>query len=338
VLRIKRDLFRRSNVGVLYTRRAETDGGTGAGETFGVDGLYSASRSLNVNMYYARTRNPGVRGDDASYQFRFDYNTDRYGAQVEHLLVGSHFDPQVGFLRRTNFQREYAYGRYSPRPARDHLKAVRRFVYEGNIEYFENGAGTPETRETEGVFRLEFLNSDSFTARYVNDYELLARPFAIATGVTVPAGGYDYQSGEISYLMGQQRPLSGTVTYQHGSLYDGTKRTLGFSSGRLEVTPQLAIEPGLSANWVRLPWGDFTSTVVTGRTTYTVTPRMFVSALLQYNSSARTMSTNARFRWEYQPGSELFVVYSDGRDTAGAGFPEIVNRALIVKMNRLVRF
>ena len=28
-----------------------------------------------------------------------------------------------------------------------------------------------------------------------------------------------------------------------------------------------------------LPWGDFTSNVVTGRTTYTVTPRMSVSAL-----------------------------------------------------------
>ena len=53
---------------------------------------------------------------------------------------------------------------------------------------------------------------------------------------------------------------------------------------------------------------------------------MFVSAL------------NARFRWEYQPGSELFVVYLDGRDTVPKGFPELMNRALIIKINRLFRF
>ena len=42
---------------------------------------------------------------------------------------------------------------------------------------------------------------------------------------------------------------------------------------------------------------------------------MFVSALLQYSSSDRAFSSNLRFRWEYRPGSELFVVYTDERDT-----------------------
>ena len=37
-------------------------------------------------------------------------------------------------------------------------------------------------------------------------------------------------------------------------------------------------------------------------------------------------------------GSELFVVYSDGRDTVPKGFPQLLNRAFIVKMNRLSRF
>ena len=65
---------------------------------------------------------------------------------------------------------------------------------------------------------------------------------------------------------------------------------------------------------------------------------MLVTALFQYNSSTKTLSTNARFRWEYQPGSELFVVYSDGRDTVPKGFPELMNRAFVVKINRLFRF
>jgi len=34
----------------------------------------------------------------------------------------------------------------------------------------------------------------------------------------------------------------------------------------------------------------------------------------------------------------MFVVYSDGRDTLTRGYPDMLNRALIVKANRLLRF
>ena len=76
VLRVKRDVFERSNVGVLYTRRDER--GAPAGQTFGVDGLYSYSPLLNINGYYAQTDKPGVTNGNVSYLTRFDYAADRY--------------------------------------------------------------------------------------------------------------------------------------------------------------------------------------------------------------------------------------------------------------------
>ena len=181
------------------------------------------------------------------------------------------------------------------------------------------------------------------TIDYTRDYEFIPKPFAIASSVTVPAGGYTNQNLITSYVIGSQHRLSGIVFFQQGSLYGGDKRTLGLgggrdSGGRIELTPQLALEPNFSLNWVTLPWGKFTTSVIAERMTYTISPRMFVSALTQYSSSNHTLSTNARFRWEYRPGSELFVVYSDGRDTALDGFPPVVNRAFIIKINRLLRF
>ena len=104
------------------------------------------------------------------------------------------------------------------------------------------------------------------------------------------------------------------------------------------MTPQLSVEPGLSFNRIALPEGRFTTQLVTTRTTYTVTPQMFISALLQYNSSNNSLGANVRFRWEYQPGSELFVVYNEQRDTLTPHFPELENRAFIIKINRLFRF
>jgi hypothetical protein len=340
VVRLKRNVLRRSNIGVLYTRRVETaSGGQPAGETLGVDGLYSFSPALNVNAYYARTRKAGVAVDDsASHLFRFDYSGDRYGLQAEHLSVDKKFNPEAGFLRRTDFRRSFLLARFSPRPAKTHMKAVRRFIYQGSAEYFENSEGRVDMRDVDGQFQIELLNSDHVSVDYVHDYEFIQSKFRIASNVTVPVGGYDYQNGVFTYAFGTQHTLSGNLTYQQGSLYGGTKRTLALGSGRLEVTSQFAIEPSLSANWVDLPWGRFTSTVITDRNTYTVTPRMFFSALVQFNSSTHTLSTNARFRWEYRPGSEMFVVYSDGRDTAPRGFPTLVNHAFVVKINKLMRF
>ena len=65
---------------------------------------------------------------------------------------------------------------------------------------------------------------------------------------------------------------------------------------------------------------------------------IFVSGLVQYNSGSDAMSTNVRLRWEYQPGSELFLVYNDGRDTTGPRFATLRNRAIVFKINKLFRF
>jgi hypothetical protein len=338
VLRLKRDLSRRSYVGGIYTRRSIVSSGAGAGETFGIDALYSTSPSLNVTTFVAGTRTPGLSDRDTSYRTLFDYNADRYGAQFEHLYVGSNFNPEVGFLRRKDFRRDYAMLRFSPRPSPTHMKAIRKFSYQVSLDYYENGAGRVETREAGGDFGITLQNSDSFAASAARTFEFIPQPFAIAPGVTVPVGGYNYQAASASYTLGPQRTIAGTISYERGTLYGGTKTTLGYSSGRASLSSRLTVEPSISINWVDLPQGEFTTSVVSTRTILTFTPRMFVTALMQYNSSSHSLSSNVRMRWEYQPGSELFVVYSDGRDTLGAGFPGLLNRTFIVKMNRLFRF
>ena len=42
--------------------------------------------------------------------------------------------------------------------------------------------------------------------------------------------------------------------------------------------------------------------------------------------------------WEYEPGSDVFLVYSDGRDTRFGGFPSLLNRGLVIKFTKLMRF
>ena len=336
VLRLKRDILRRSRIGGIFTGRSVSTVGNGSNEAYGLDAAFSFHDNVHFNGYYARTRTPGLDGDDASYQGAFSYTGDRYGIQLDHLLVGDHFNPEIGFLRRTDFRRTFTSARFSPRPAS--IRAVRQFTWEANLDYIENGAGQVETRLAQARFDTEFENSDGFGVDVQQSYELLVRPFNVAPGVAIPVGGYDFRDVFLSYSMGEQRRVSGTWSFQRGGFFSGDITAVGYSRGRIEITPLLSIEPGVSINRIVLPEGAFTATLATSRVTYTFTPRMFLGGLVQYNSASDSLSTNVRLRWEYQPGSELFVVYNDQRDTSLRGTPLLENRAFVVKITRLFRF
>ena len=272
------------------------------------------------------------------------YNGDRYGVTAEHLYIGESFSPEIGFIRRPDLRKSYGLARFSPRPTS--IDAIRKFSWEGSYNYITDAAGIVETREAQGVFGIEFETSDQFNVTYLRTFDFLKQPFEIAPDVTIPIGEYEFWNAQARMTFGQQRRMGGTLTVDHGSFYGGTKTAFGVGGGfgpaggaRIELTRQFSFEPGVSFNWIDLPQGSFTSQLVTTRTTYTLTPAMFVSALIQYNSANNALSSNIRLRWEYQPGSELFVVYNEQRDTlTPQRYPELENRAFIVKFNRLFRF
>jgi hypothetical protein len=173
---------------------------------------------------------------------------------------------------------------------------------------------------------------------YTDSFERLVRPFAITPGIRIPIGSYDFSTVQLSYTGGQQRKYSGAIVYEAGPFYTGSRQSIALNTARLEVTPRLSVEPSFSINAVDLAEGSFTATVARARTTFTVTPRMYVSAIVQFNSTNTSIGSNVRFRWEYQPGSEFFAVYTDDYNTDALPSASVMrNRALVIKVNRLFR-
>ena len=337
VVRLKRDILRRSNIGVLATRRSPAVNQSASNAVFGADANLAFFRSLSIIGYYARTETSGATGDQSSYRGRFDYAGDRYGLQVEHLLVGDKFNPEIGFMRRTDFRRSSIGARFSPRPKSNRL--IRRLDWEAGYDYITDSRRTRvENRQLSGTFQVDFENSDQWTLDYLHDFEYLPRSFEIATGIIVPIGGYDYDTVRMTYELGQQRSVSGRLSVATGTFYDGHKREANFTSGRVALTARVSIEPGVTMNWIDLPQGSFANRLLTARGIFTPSPRMLISSLVQYNASDETVSSSVRLRWEYVPGSELFFVYSDGRNTSEAPMPGLVNRSVAIKLTRLLRF
>jgi hypothetical protein len=336
VLRVKRDVLRRSSVGAIFTNRSQSATAPGAGQSYGLDAAFSLLTDLTFGGYYARTDTPGLHGDTASYLGRFEWAGDRYGARAEYLTIGGNFNPEIGFVRRDDINRSFAGLRFSPRPAS--MRGVRKITTEATIEYIENRQGVLESRQQYGRFNVELENSDQFSVEGSDYFERLLRPFEVSRGIFIPPGGYDFRDVIVSYAFGQQRPISGTLALQGGHFYDGTITAASFTAARVAMTDRWSIEPTVSLNRVDLPAGRFTTTLLRARTDFGFTPRMFASGLVQYSSADRAVSTNLRFRWEYQPGSEFFAVYTDERDTLGGGLSTLKNRAFVLKINRLWRF
>ena len=335
VVRVKRDIFRRSTVGLIATRRAPATDGGSENYAVGVDAGFSFFQNLTINSYYARTRTPGLSGDDESYRAALEYAGDRFGLELERLGVGENFRPEVGFVRRRDMIRSFAKARFSPRPTS--IPSVRKFGWEGSVDYITDGDGRLETREAQATVRVEFASGDEWNLEGSDFYEFLDEPFEIADEVSIPSGGYHFRELRTFYRMGPQRKVSGYLNASWGEFFDGERTEVGYR-GRVEITPALSLEPGLSRNWVDLPYGRFITTLASARATLTLSPRMFVGALLQYSSSGDHVATNIRYRWEYVPGSDLFLVYSEGRDTTARRFPALQNRAFVVKMAHLLRF
>jgi hypothetical protein len=335
VARIRRDVLRRSNIGVIATRRAPRGGTSGPGDLLGLDTSWNLFENIQAGTYYARSAGRSRSGDQSSYRGYFRYVPDRYGFEIDRMKIGDGFDPQVGYIQRPDITRTNMVARFSPRVRR--VPSLRKLEWNVEVDRFVDGRGQLETRVATGTFRIDFNSSNVFQVKVDNDYEFLEAPFKFAGGPVLPVGSYSFTETIVQYTVGPQRPVSGRFILTAGEFYSGHRQQFEYS-GRANVSARLGFEPRLLISRITLPQGNFTTTLAGSRTTFGINPHMFVSALVQYNSSLSTLESNVRWRWEYQPGSDLFVVYTDARDTFGPRAAALMNRGLAIKATRLLRF
>jgi hypothetical protein len=84
-----------------------------------------------------------------------------------------------------------------------------------------------------------------------------------------------------------------------------------------------------------MPTGGFVSKLLTTRVNYNFNTKMFVNALVQYNSDNRQWTSNLRFNIIHRPLSDFFLVYNERRDERTG---DMLSRAVIAKMTYLVAF
>ena len=335
-LRVKRDVLARSNVGVIATHRNLSADGSGANSLYGVDGNFAPTEHLRLNAFYMATREPGVESGHraASYLGQLRYDTDLIGVSAERLYLGQDFNPGMGFVRRRDFTKSGGSFKLAPRPRG--IERIRQFEFQLEANNYDRADGETETREYTIEARTIFESGDRFVVDHTRTEEHLLDGFDLSEEVRVHAGDYRFARTGVRFWLGSHRPLSGYLRYEFGDFFGGSRRELSYW-GRAEVSERLSMEPNIGMNWIELPDGEVRTALSRVRASFTLSPRSYLAALVQYNSAASVISANFRFRWEYSPGSDLFVVFSTNRD-GDDGLAGLSDRALVVKFTRLFRF
>jgi len=336
VFRLRRDILGRSAVGVLFENRSDALGGPGSNQAWGADAFFGVTDDLSMLGYYAQTRTEGLDGMDMSYRGQISYDADLLGGRVDHLVVGGDFNPELGFVRRRDFSQWQGSARVSPRP---NVSWIRQVSFQADGNHIANEqTGDWETRELGGQTSVEFENSDRFSVGYSYAWEALVDTARIS-GATIVPGEYAFGQIDARFQMGPQRRNRANLSFSYGDFFGGTLTSAGIGGGRVEISPQISFEPSVSFNWFKLAGTTYDQHVFVGRLTYTLSPRAYVSGLAQFSSGSNTVSGNFRFRWEWAPGSELFLVYTEDRNTDVIDrWSTLNNRGFVMKVTRLLRF
>ena len=336
--RLVRELPNRSRLGVTFAGRHNTDSTADRNFTFGVDGRLGIGDQLAFDGYLAGSDTPNRSGGELAYSLSGNYTGRNWELGGVFREVGEDFNPEVGFLERP------AHRFVSLRVLR-HLRtpSVSWFrEFRPHISYREHFdlEGFSQTRLIHIDSHFEFANGAFFQLPAINfTREGLKAPFEIATGVVVPAGTYDNIEWGFQFNTNRGAPLSIDGRIDIGGFYSGHRKG-GF--GTINARTGSTFNAGLRLSYydVDLREGSFETSLLGLRLSYSLTPRIYLQSLVQYNNQSHLFSGNVRFGWLSTAGTGLFLVYNDvqrvERVVPGTLFGtwEPRDRAVIVKLTR----
>ena len=313
VLRLKRDLLGRSNLGFIAIDKQPSSAAS-YNRTAGFDFTLSLLQAaFNLRGFAAKTWTPSVEDRDRAGLLELDYRQSRFETRLSYLDVEEDFAPEVGFVPRTDIRRFKGSGRYRPRPAIDW---IRMFSLGPRFTYLTDRDNTLQSRDFEFSAFVNLEVGDWFGGRYRHRYELLDEAFAIRDNREIPPGAYEFGSYQFNFFANSSRRLSGRASYEYGDFFNGIRHRV-FTEAVWRLNARLGVKGQGEFNRISLPDGTFNTHLFGHRFLYSSSPDLFVRGFLQWNSTQELVGGNFLFNYRYLPGSDLFLVYNQVWDTAG---------------------
>jgi len=333
VVRLRRDILQRATIGMMFLNKEDLHSSY-FNRSLGIDGHIPLSRYFTMAGYLAATFGPEENKQNMSGRLSLDYNSDLWRASASHLDIGARFNPEVGFIRRTDFRLSNASIEYSPRPKGSSV--IRQFGYQLEGSYRSDHDNRMLDNEIEASFSIEFQNSARFSVNMQRESEYIDYDWEVREGFLIPEGTYTGFVYSLNAQSDKSRAIAGGIDIDYGSYYSGHQMSFGLDSTITRIR-RLRMELDYRHNYIRLPEGSFRTNTFGLRMFYFFSTDLYVKAYMQwnddkyYNAGRERIVSDILLRWIYSPACNLYVVYNDAR-LIGPGNNEIVNRTLMVKV------
>ena len=322
VLRIKRDLFTGSSLGMIAINKQDFDAYNRA---TGVDFIYRPTNSMNFRGLWARTFEPSetINGQDApengtspnetamgntnALYFGGNWQSEVARVNASYTDIGEDFNPEVGYVYRTGSRWFRSEVRATPYL---HWYGFRRIWAGPEIDIILNADNELETRTFIWSTWLELETSGWGGLRIYRNFENLTEDFEIREGIIIPSGTYSYNNYSLM-LNAEGNVFNGRLGFNIGDFYNGTRRGFDIRLD-LRLTGRFSLEPRYEFNRITLPDGSFDTNVFGGRVGYSFSTDLFTKLYVQWNSDRNLITTNFLVNYIYRPRQRfLFRFQSD---------------------------
>jgi len=333
VFRVRRPVAGASDLGFMFVNSQKTGEGDALAysRSYGVDVNLRPRPNLIVQSYIAATQAPGATGNNMALRFTVGYRDNFWDTSTFVKQIGDGFDPRVGFIRRRDMRHSYATFGVHPRTALPMIQEVNPYV---EIDYITNLNSVLETRTATFGFDTQFRDGSRLFFEHRDNFELVPEAFKVSNATILP-GEYSSRESAATYQSSAGRKFSARTTLTRGAYYGGEKTSLDVGA-LWRATSQLLFDVTLSHNDITLGGKPFTADVLGARVRTALSTRFFTNAFFQYNAAAEQSVVNLRLDYIHSPLSDLFVAYTERRNTAETG--GILERVFSVKLTKMLAF
>ena len=313
IARVKRDVLEQSSIGIISTfgdPNSEDNSSThGIDFRHRTDKLFG-DKIFEANSYLLSSHNSGD-DDGTALSLEVLYPNDLVNAGATYHRIGESFNPKLGYVRRTGVNKFENHVNWQPRFNESDIVRQMFLSYTNSI-YTSLGGGN-ETMENGVVLpRIVFESTDEVFLKYSHFEDHPDFDFIVPGAGTIQQGDYEWNTVSFGGGLSNKRKVGATASI---SLYDEWYdwRRLDYNLGfRWSVNKHLLIST--AHKYIEFDQGELAEDALlnSARVLLNISPNIGLLNIVQHDSFTDTMGLYSRFRWEFTPGKELFLVLRHG--------------------------
>ena len=315
VFRYKHDLGKQSYIGGILTSKANKDK---QNLVFGLDASYTTSELFGDKNFVAMGSiatsmdNGEWDKNQVGYRIMVDYPNDLFDHYIAIASIPTEFNPELGFLGRTNYDALNWKLSWNPR-IKNRLGIRKLALQPWNVQVYRTNSTRILESVTAGMRPLGIIFNSGESLEYTVQYNFdrLNEEFELSDFLTLPTGDYQFWQHSVQFETFQGRRLWYEADLGFGQFYNGKMTTLETVVG-LNVNKNLNIEAEYELNRLKfdpvVEWVHQSALYLN----YAFNTRIGLSLFGQWNNEDDRLLLNFRIHWIPRIGSDFYFVLNNG--------------------------